>query len=79
MQALPEDEQSAASAGAQDAAKSARSTAEDVAVRVPSAQLHTGQGSGLVSPLRGHTSMVSQWHICRVMSIADENVTYMTA
>ena len=75
MQALPEDEQSAASAGAQDAAKSARSTAEDVAVRVPSVQLRTGQGSGLVSPFCGHTSIVSQWDMCGVMGNADKAVT----
>jgi len=79
MQALPEDDQGTASAGAQDAAKSARSTAEDVAVRVPSVQLRTGQGSGLVSPFRGHTSIVSQWDMSRVMGIADKAMTYMTA
>ena len=49
MQGSPEDEQSAGAAAGQEAGHSVRSTAEDMPSRVPSVQLRTGQGSGLVS------------------------------
>lgn len=58
LQASPEDELSTASEAAQDGARSARSTGEDVTARALTVQLRTGLGAGLVSCLGCTQSVV---------------------